>query len=33
MKCPYGVIFNSHKPAESYDHRVHIDAAQAQRRR
>jgi hypothetical protein len=29
MKCPCGAIFNSHKPAESYDHRAHIYAAQA----
>jgi hypothetical protein len=26
MKCPCGVIFNSHNRAESYDHRVHISA-------
>jgi hypothetical protein len=28
MKCPCGVIFNSHKPAESYDHRVHLYAVE-----
>jgi hypothetical protein len=29
MRCVCGVIFDSHKPAESYDHRLHIYAAQA----
>ena len=28
-RCVCGVIFDSHKPAESYDHRLHIYAAQA----
>jgi hypothetical protein len=28
-----GVTFDSHKPAESYDHRRHIYAAQAEGRR
>jgi hypothetical protein len=26
MRCVCGVTFDSHKPAESYDHRVHISA-------
>jgi hypothetical protein len=30
MRCVCGVTFDSHKPAESYDHRVHIYAARAQ---
>jgi hypothetical protein len=30
MRCVCGVIFDSHKPAESYDHRLHIYAAQAE---
>lgn len=30
MLCVCGVTFNSHKPAESYDHRAHIYAAQAE---
>jgi hypothetical protein len=30
MRCVCGVTFDSHKPAESYDHRCHIYAAQAQ---
>ena len=29
MRCVCGVTFDSHKPAESYDHRGHIYAAQA----
>jgi hypothetical protein len=29
MRCVCGVTFDSHKPAESYDHRLHIYAAQA----
>ncbi len=29
MRCICGVTFDSHKPAESHDHRVHIYAAQA----
>jgi hypothetical protein len=29
MPCVCGVTFDSHKPAESYDHRLHIYAAQA----
>jgi hypothetical protein len=29
MRCICGVSFDSHKPAESYDHRGHIYAAQA----
>jgi hypothetical protein len=29
MRCICGVSFDSHKPAESYDHRAHIYAAQA----
>ena len=31
MRCVCGVTFDSHKPAESYDHRLHIYAAQAKR--
>jgi hypothetical protein len=27
-----GITFDSHKPAESYDHRVHISAARDARR-
>jgi hypothetical protein len=30
MRCPCGERFDSHKPAESYDHRRHIYAAQAE---
>jgi hypothetical protein len=30
MRCVCGVHFDSHKPAESYDHRAHIYAAQAE---
>jgi hypothetical protein len=26
MRCVCGVTFDSHKPAESYEHRVHISA-------
>jgi hypothetical protein len=33
MKCQCGAIFNSHKPAESYDHCAHIYAAQARQGR
>jgi len=29
MRCVCGVTFDSHKPAESYEHRLHIRAAQA----
>jgi hypothetical protein len=29
MCCVCGVTFDSHKPAESYDHRLHIYAARA----
>jgi hypothetical protein len=29
MRCVCGVTFDSHRPAESYDHRAHIYAAQA----
>jgi hypothetical protein len=29
MHCVCGVTFDSHKPAESYDHRLHIYATQA----
>jgi hypothetical protein len=29
MRCVCGVTFDSYKPAESYDHRLHIYAAQA----
>jgi hypothetical protein len=32
MRCVCGVAFDSWKPAESYDHRGHIYAAQAQGR-
>jgi hypothetical protein len=32
MRCVCGDTFDSHKPAESYDHRVHIYAAQAEGR-
>jgi hypothetical protein len=32
MRCVCGVTFDSHKPAESYDHRAHIYAAQAEGR-
>jgi hypothetical protein len=27
MRCVCGVTFDSHRPAESYDHRLHIYAA------
>jgi hypothetical protein len=30
MRCACGVTFDSHQPIESYDHRAHIYAAQAQ---
>ena len=33
MRCVCGVQFDSWKPAESYDHRSHIYAAQAEGRR
>ncbi|SHN83548.1 hypothetical protein SAMN05444170_5545 [Bradyrhizobium erythrophlei] len=33
MRCVCGVRFDSHKPAESYDHRAHIYAARAEGRR
>jgi hypothetical protein len=33
MRCVCGVTFDSHKPAESYDHRVHIYTAWAARPR
>jgi hypothetical protein len=29
MRCICGLTFDSHKPAESYDHRSHVYAAQA----
>jgi hypothetical protein len=29
MRCVCGVTFDSHKPAESHDHRLHIYAARA----
>jgi hypothetical protein len=29
IRCVCGATFDSHKPAESYDHRLHISAAQA----
>jgi hypothetical protein len=29
MRCVCGVTFDSHKPAESYDHSLHIYAAHA----
>jgi hypothetical protein len=29
MRCFCGVRFDSHKPAESYDHRLHVYAAQS----
>jgi hypothetical protein len=29
MRCVCGLTFDSHRPAESYDHRLHIYAAQA----
>jgi hypothetical protein len=29
MRCVCGVTFDSYKPAESYDHRLHIYAARA----
>ena len=29
MRCVCGVTFDSHKPAENYEHRLHIYAAQA----
>jgi hypothetical protein len=29
MRCVCGIVFDSHKPAESYDHRAHIYAAQS----
>jgi hypothetical protein len=32
MRCVCGVRFDSHRPAESYDHRAHIYAAQAEGR-
>jgi hypothetical protein len=32
MPCVCGVTFDSHRPAESYDHRAHIYAAQAEGR-
>jgi hypothetical protein len=28
MRCICGITFDSHKPAENYDHRAHIYAAQ-----
>jgi hypothetical protein len=31
MRCVRGVTFDSHRPAESYDHRLHIYATQAKR--
>ncbi len=31
MRCVCGVNFDSHKPAESFDHRLHICAAQVQK--
>jgi hypothetical protein len=31
MRCVCGVTFDSHRPAESYDHRLHIYAAQAKK--
>ena len=33
MRCICGIRFDSHKPAESYDHRQHLYAAQAERTR
>jgi hypothetical protein len=33
MRCVCGVTFDSHKPVESYDHRLHIYAARAMRAR
>jgi hypothetical protein len=33
MRCVCGVTFDSHKPAESYVHRAHVYAAQAEGRR
>jgi hypothetical protein len=33
MRCVCGVTFDSHKPAESYDHRVHISAVRDARPR
>lgn len=33
MRCVCGVTFDSHTPAESYDHRGHIYAAHAEGRR
>jgi hypothetical protein len=32
MRCFCGVRFDSHKPAESYDHRLHVYAAQSKGR-
>jgi hypothetical protein len=33
MRCVCGITFDSDKPAESYDHRAHIYAAQARQGR
>ncbi|SHN86774.1 hypothetical protein [Bradyrhizobium erythrophlei] len=33
MRCACGIRFDSHTPAESYDHSAHIYAAQAEGRK